>query len=363
MAEDSVFKLSLDNEAYILSNWDKKDLITLVREITGDQKADGRHIAGRAIREFIASKGFEIKTTKFVKKGELELTEDQKTYCKTNAHKMKPLEIVRILFDNKELGPLSREFKAIYAFLKTIENNIIKVTDEPVDNDYDVPKSVYRLVPRVNRAVPNPKMEGKPLFPDINNIPPNDEKTLRVLLSYMGIPQFGNIANGYTKKIDQELFESNFIGMTYDKPDLTREEVQQYMSLCAEIVTESQIARTIQKMEEQVEAEFEESKKVSMTLVEFIKKMHDSLKESKKNQQTLLKTLTVSRSDRVKKRHEAAESILNLLDAWRTEERRSKLIEIAMLQKEAESKDIDALASMDDVMALIAGLSKDEALN
>lgn len=358
-----VFSLNPEQESYILANWDKTDLISIVKAVTGDDTADGRHVAGRAIREFIASKGFEIKTTKFAKKGDIELTDEQKEFCRTNAHKMKCLEITRTLFNNKELGPLSREFRAVFAFLKTVANNIIKEEDEPSDNDYDVPKSVYRLVPRVNKAVPNPKMEGKPLYPDINNIPPNDEKILRVLLSYMNIPQFGNIARTYSKKIDQELFEYNFIGMTYDKPDLTREEVQQYISLCAEIVTESQIARTIQRMEEQAETEFEESKKVSMTLVEFIKKMHDSLKESKANQQKLIKGLSGTRSDRIKKRHEVAASVLHLLDAWKVEEDRNKIIEMAMLQKEAEGKDIDKLSDMNDVIALIAGLSKDEALN
>jgi len=51
-----------------------------------------------------------------------------------------------------------------------------------------------------------------------------------------------------------------------------------------------------------------------------------------------------------------------LVDAWKDEKKRMELIELAILQKKAEENDIDKITNMSDVMAIIAGITKDDII-
>lgn len=357
--------LTPDQEAFVLENWKAMDLITMVQTLSGDPKADGRHKLGRAIRVFLSSKGFEAKTTKYKAIGPIELTQEQLEYIKQNADRSKPLEVTRLLFENQKLTPLSREFKAVYIAFEQISKNFVRREEAPAEEDiYYAPKSIYKLIPRVNKYVPNPKNEIEPLFPDIKKISGTEEKNLRTLLSYLNIPRFSYQANQFHKEVDRELFESTFIGMTWDKSDLKREEVEQYISLSSEVVQTAQIERHIQRLDREIEDSMtgENDRKLSLNLIELVNGAREKLDKSKERQKKLINNLTDSRAERLKKRIQENSSILNLVDAWRNEKRRQELIQLAILQKKAEEADIDKITSMSDVTALIAGLTKGEVL-
>jgi hypothetical protein len=357
--------LTPDQETFVLENWKTMDLITMVQALSGDPKADGRHKLGRAIRVFLSSKGFEAKTTKYKAIGPIELNQEQLDYISQNADRSKPLEMARILFGNSKLTPLSREFKAVYIAVEKISKNFVRREEAPAEEDiYYAPKSIYKLIPRVNKYVPNPKNEIEPLFPDIKKISGTEEKNLRTLLSYLNIPRFSYQANQFHKEVDRELFESTFIGMTWDKSDLKREEVEQYISLSSEVVQTAQIERHIQRLDREIEDSMsgENDRKLSLNLIELVNGAREKLDKSKERQKKLINNLTDSRAERLKKRIQENSSILNLVDAWRNEKRRQELIQLAILQKKAEEADIDKITSMSDVTALIAGLTKGEVL-
>lgn len=358
--------LTKEQQEFIIANWTTMDLISMVQAVSGDDKADGRHKLGRAIKNFLASKGFEAKTTKYKAIGPIELNQEQLDYINQNAERCKPLEMARLLFNNDKLTPLSREFKAVFSAVEKISKNLVKRDEVPAAEDiYSAPKSIYKLIPRVNRMVPNQKNENEPLFPEAKKISGTDEKNLRSLLSYMNIPRFSYQANQFTKEVDRELFESSFVGMTWDKSDLKREEVEQYISLSAEIVQTAQIDRHIQRLDQEIEDSMsgDSDRKLSMSLIELINSAREKLDKSKERQKKLIENLTDSRADRLKKRIQENSSILNLVDAWRDEKRRQELIALADLQKKAEDADINKLSTMSDVMALIAGVTKTEILN
>ncbi len=356
--------LTPEQEAFVIANWQTMDLQTMVREISGDPEADGRNKLGTAIRKFLASKGFVAKTTKYKAIGPLTLTEQQLEFIQQNADRSKPLEIAKLLFNNAKLTPLSREFKAVYKAVEGMSKNLVRRDEKPAEEDeYQPPQSIYRLIPRVNQFVPNSQEENVPLL-DPKKLSGSETKLMRALLSYVNIPRFKYQANQYTKEVDRELFESSFIGMTWDKPDLLREEVEQYIGLAAEIVQTAQIDRHIQRLDREVEDSLsgDGDRKLSMTMVELINAAREKLDKSKERQKKLIDNLTDSRADRLKKRVQANSSILNLVDAWRDEKKRKEFIELAMLQRKAEEADIDKIATMADVMALIAGVTKDEIL-
>jgi hypothetical protein len=217
------------------------------------------------------------------------------------------------------------------------------------------------MIAWVNNYIPTGT--GEPLY-NSSSIKAFEEKCLRMLLGYLRSPTFVYQASQYEKKVDRELFESNFIRFCYDKPDLTAEEIHQYISLSSEIVNTAQIERTIQRLDKNINdwlsGDDDEKKKMSMSMVELINAARGKWESSKERQKKLLAELTESRSIRLKNRLDQNASILNLVEAFQKEKDRKELIELAEMEKQADVIETDKLSNMDQVVALIAGMSKKE---
>ena len=56
-------------------------------------------------------------------------------------------------------------------------------------------------------------------------------------------------------------------------------------------------------------------------------------------------------------------SILNLVELWKDEESRNKMIKIAEIRKKNVSAEIERLSSMEDIKSRIMGISEEEVLN
>lgn len=74
-----------------------------------------------------------------------------------------------------------------------------------------------------------------------------------------------------------------------------------------------------------------------------------------------MENLTGSRAKRLENKQSDAATVLNLVEAVKSEEHRIALIKIAEKQKLLEADEVDILSNMDSVTALIAGLSKKRA--
>ena len=163
------------------------------------------------------------------------------------------------------------------------------------------------------------------------------------------------------------MFESSFVRYTYDKNDLAQEEVDQYIVLSAEVVISSNIQRrveTLQRLLDEASSSGDgESTRISMSLVESINSAQTEYNQCVGRQQKLLSDLKQKRSDRLSKQIKENASILNLVQMWKEEESRKKLIKLAETRKLAIKDEIDNLSAMDDVKARIMGLTEDEALN
>ena len=73
--------------------------------------------------------------------------------------------------------------------------------------------------------------------------------------------------------------------------------------------------------------------------------------------------LKEKRSQRMSKIMQESASILNLVELWKDEESRTKMIKIAELRKKNISEEIERLSSMEDIKSRILGISEEEVLN
>ncbi len=99
-----------------------------------------------------------------------------------------------------------------------------------------------------------------------------------------------------------------------------------------------------------------------MALVESINTAQNEYHQSVNRQHKLLDDLKQKRSHRLKNQLEENASILNLVEVWKEEEGRKKMISLAERRKEAIEEEIDNITNMDEIKARVLGLTKEEVL-
>jgi hypothetical protein len=363
MSED-ILILTEEQQLKLLKEWnDRPDnppsLAELVKLAFDRDDLDGRSKEGKAVKQFLASRQIKPrKSHEYEAKGLIELTLEHKEYISNNCHTMTGLEMAKVLFKNESLTNLSQETRSILEYMKTIPTNVKFHNNEneniPTD-EYRPPKSEERMIAKINRYI----LDGI----DKNKLTHKHKKEINSLIGYMNTYRFCHQINLYDDEKDRELFESSFVRYTYDKSDLTQEEVDQYIVLSTEVVISSNIQQTINVLQNQIDMAIQEDGKIPMTLVEASNTARKEYNDCVNRQQKLLNDLKVKRSERLSKQVKETASIINLVQMWKEEESRAKLLKMAEMRKHVIEKEIDRLSTMDEVKSKILGISKDEILN
>jgi hypothetical protein len=356
--------LTEEQQLKLLTEWNNRpdnppSLVELVQLAFNRDDLDGRSKEGKAVKEFLASRQIKPKKShEYQPKGLIELTLEQKEYIGNNCSTMNGLEIAKILFKNEALTNLCQETRSVLEYIKTLPTNI-KYNNQDNENipteEYRPPKSEERMIAKINRYI----LDGI----DKNKLTHKNKKEINSLIGYMNTYRFSHQINLYDDEKDRELFESSFVRYTYDKSDLTQEEVDQYIVLSTEVVISSNIQQTINVLQNQIDMAIQEDGKIPMALVEASNTARKEYNDCVNRQQKLLNDLKVKRSERLSKQVKETASIINLVQMWKEEESRNKLLKMAEMRKQVVEKEIDRLSSMDEIKAKILGISKDEILN
>lgn len=359
--------LNDEQKLLIITTWNEnKDnppsLQDLTQKVFPDiPNIDGRSVYGKAVKKFLASRDLKVKTkSEYTPKDRLEFTQEQKDFISNNASKMSFVEIAKQLFNNYSLTNLSIEARSVEDYLNTLPvqiRNVVAEEDEAtqVSEGYKPPKNIERALVRVNKYV----LDGI----NKDKITTKQKKEMTSLISYLHTYRFLHQIDTYPDLVDRELFESSFIRYTFDKSDLTQEEVDQYIVLATEVVISSNIQETIQTLQEQIDMEVDSGQKIPMTLVEAVTSARTEYNQSVNRQQKLLNDLKVKRSERLQNQVKENASILNLVQMWKDEETRKEMIKMADMRREVLKSEIGRLSSMDDVKARIFGLTEEEVLD
>jgi hypothetical protein len=310
---------------------------------------------------------------------ELNLSPQQEETVK-NAYMggMKALEIARLLFSvtgpngepPKEISFNSAECHAVARYLrKNMELTVQLLEEEQLereDLEYTPPKNIQSLFSLVNRYVPNRIDANRASYGNSDGKMKEAEKVqLNALLSYIKTIKFIHTASTFTKKRDREMFVSTFIWHCHDKPDLSSEEQDQYIAVASETVNINQVQRHIRRMEDMIEESLsnpdEKNKLMSLSWLEQMNQSRTKYDSAKDRLKKLQDSLNGTRSDRLKDQVKRNQSVVPLLMLWTKEESRRSMLKIAQLEQEADGREQDRLESVDDVQALIAGMTRSEA--
>jgi hypothetical protein len=360
MPEDS---LTDAQKKVILDYWKEKtdsgtppSLMEITKTVFGEE-VDGRSMQGRLVKDYLGSLSISPKTTQYEKRV-VELSEEYKAYIRNNRDKMNSSEMAKILFSNPKLSNLSVECRAVDEFNLSLGKYLVPQEEIPSD-DWKSPNTVERTMARVNRYFER----GGGI--DKDKVTPTQKKNMESLMRYLNVYRFKTQINVYESVNDRELFESTFIRYTYDKPDLQEEEIDQYIILAKEAVLEKRIQGRSERLQLLMDTQTggEEGQKVSMALAEMIGKITAEYNACINRQKELVNVLKQKRSDRLSKQMQENASILNVIEIWRQEKSRKEWLHIAEQKKAKLEEEIERLSSMEDVMARIMGISKEEAMN
>lgn len=331
------------------------------------EEHDGRDKHGQAIKRALAARNLKAKSKTIYepKTAQIELSEEHKLFIINNAALMTSLDIAKELFKNPNLTNLHAEAKAVADFVRTLDSRVIyngksqEATEDAPLKEYVPPKTIDQTLKRVNQyvnyTIDRDKLSGK------------QKKELEVLSNYLHTHRLMKQINNYDRQDDRNSFEDAFIRYTYNKPDLSQEEVDQYIVLAHEVVNSFKIQRRVERLqlmlEQMADNNTSENVKLSMSLVEAINSAQGEYNDCVKRQHTLLNDLTGKRSTRISKQIQENSSILNILQAWKDEETRKDFLKMAEIEQKAVADEVSRLSSMEDIRARILGLTKDEILN
>jgi hypothetical protein len=360
--------LSEEQKQLILSTWNQNPtapppLKELVELICGPG-VDGRSECGREIKSFLATRNLRAKAASDDERltDKIILTEEHKLYIVNNIKTNTAVEIARVLFSNPGLTNLNSETRVINNYVKSLDTKIIyggkDAIEEVPDGKYEAPKTLDKVLKKINEYVS--------FVNGVGALNAQQKKNVEKLMGYLQTYRLVRLMNSFESQYDRKSCEDAFIRYTYDKPDLTQEEVDQYISLSGEIVHELTVKRRMEKMgkqQESVSDNTEESQKYSMGLVEAIGKASTELHQCKDRQKKLLDVLTEKRSERLTSQVNENASILNLVQMWRDEEGRKELLKIAQLEQQSIVDEVERISSVSEIKLKILGLSKNQILN
>lgn len=350
----------------ILKEWDSRSdqnppsIEELLKIAYPDKQFDGRSKEGRLIKEFLIEKNLKATTkTVYIKKGLLKLTDEQQEYIRNNAN-MKAYEIARALWDDNSLSNTSQEARSVYAFQRELVKQGILLSqrnDEISLKNYVPPKTIEKTCQKINKYI-------KEVSFDFSTLKPTQKKQINSVIAYLNTYRFIYQMNEFGKQKDRELFESTYLSYVYDKPDLTREDLDKTVILATEAVISASKLKTIEMLEHEQERQMDENEgRMNMALVDAIKTATDEYNSSVKRQQALYNDLTKKRSDRLKDKLSGTANILNLIEMWKNEETRVKMIKLGEKRKEKLKEEIDRLSTMEDMICMVSGIDVNEVLN
>lgn len=321
----------------------------ITKKVFENDNLDGRSKEGRAIIKFLAQNGLKAKTTARKPAASIELDGSQIEFIKElqeDGHNT--AQIAAIIF-KKDIKKLSAEWRAVNEVLKSNKGG----EDVSDGSKYVPPQAVSRLIKKINDSTGSALEEDK-----LNRQERVCIDRLRVNLSNSRLCA---IINNYVKDTDKILFEQEFIRLTWDKPDLTADEVNLYMNVAKEIINLELITGHLQKLNDMFETA-DDQDEMTVRLAEIIKAKSAEYHQCETRIENLTKKLQGDRGARLANKHKENASFLSIVQSFQEEEERQNMVRIAEMQKMTIREEAKRLEGMAAWKARILGIGIEDVV-
>lgn len=348
-------ELTKEQEEYLKQNAAKiLNLNELTQKCFRNDDLDGRSSEGRAVRKFLIENDINYKTTRRKPPEEIEFTEQQQEFIIDQAKNgLSSLEIAKLIFPNKEIRPLSNEQRKVLLHIREVNPDYMPSQDSGAINDYISPKSPSRIIKKINDSTGIGLEDGK-----LNRQKQICVDTLGINLSNS---RFLKIINNYTNVEDRELFEQEFIRLTWDKPDLTADEINLYLNVCKEIINLEVVSMHLNKLNDMFDVADDQTE-ITVRLAEIIKAKSSEYHQCETRIENLTKKLQGDRAERMKKNQKENASFLAIVQMFQEEEERKNMVHMAEMQKKIIKEEAERLEGMAEWKARVLGISQEDAI-
>ncbi len=347
-------ELSKEQQIFVDENFHKiPDLIELTRAVFKDGTIDGRSKEGRAVRKYLSDNNVKYKTTEKTKVKPVILNDEQKEFILQYADDgMSSFQIAQILFTDREVKNLGIEQRTVHGYLKAVKKQK-RADSREVASTYSPPEDTQECLDLVNLYSSQDLKEEE--------LKALDKKSIESLYKFLRSPRFNQIISNYSRPDDQNLFEAEFIRATWDKPDLTADEINLYINVCVDYINLKNIGAHVEKLNRMFE-DADEQQDMTVRLAELLKTKSEEYNQCEKRQESLIQRLAGDRAKRVANRQDKNASILSLVESFQNEEERKLMVKMAEMQKKAVDKEASNFESMQEWKARIMGISKGDAI-
>jgi hypothetical protein len=355
MDQSKVTSLSKEQEDFILNNYKLvRDLNVLTKRVFGNEDIDGRSIQGKLVRAFLVKNKLDYKTSKHTKVDAIELTEANKHFIIQSAEQgMSSFAIAELLFPDKEVKKLGAEQRAVLEHIRTVNENFVPSQENGLLTNYSPPKTYLRLIKKI--------FDSTGLQLEETKLSRNQKNCLDKLAINLSNSRFVKIINNFSSKDDRLLFEEEFTRLTWDKPDLTADELNLYMNVCKEIINLEVISKHLHKLNELFD-QTEEQQEMTVRLAEIIKAKSSEYHQCEGRIENLTKKLQGDRAERMKNKQRENASIISLVQMFQDEEERKNMVRIAEMQKQLVRTEAERLEGMAAFKARVLGISQEDVI-
>jgi|GEM_PF-670008 len=356
---------------YIVLNPDAT-LTEITAYAYNDDKVDSRSKEGRLVKQFLLDNKIEYKNKSVIQRERISLTDEQKEFIKNNYKGQNYVDLAKALFNNDRLTHVTLECREVNNYIQELQKNDPDAPKDLLDNTVYIPSE--RGADSTSGTYFPPRRTDQTVFRinkylnigwSADTLKASQQKMVDMLQRYLNTFSFCYQINTYKTNNDRQLFEDSFIRYTYDKPDLSQEELDQFIVLCTEVVTAATILQQVEDLRDMLRNSTSdgEGRNIKMQLNEAISNLQTEYNQCRARQQKLYKSLVDDRSKRIAQRQDENATILNLVQAWKDEERRKGIIILAEAQKKNLEEEAKKLSSMDELKAVIRGINIDEMVN
>jgi phage gpG-like protein len=329
------------------------DLSQLTKEVFEDDTLDGRTRQGRAIRAYLAEQEIEYSTRHVDKKDDVELSDCQKEFVRENCSPgVSSLELAKLAFSDSNIKHLSKEFWAVHNYISA-EGLAAFAPENALNVRYSPPKADSKVIKKIFDCVAVEITEARMTV--------QYKRCIEALRKFMGAPRFLQVIETYTGLEDRNLFEAEFVRATWDKPDLTTDEINLYINVCMDYIHLKRIQSAMNKLNRMFD-EAEDQQDLTVRLAELLKTKSEEYNQCEKRMESLISKLQGDRSKRISSQVEKNASMLNLVQIFQEEEERKIMVRMAEMQQQTISEEADLLEKMPQWKSRVLGISKKDVI-
>lgn len=330
-----------------------KDLLKLTQEVYGDETLD------KHSKQFENIKAYHAKVSRNGVQYNFKPNEIE--FIRNNAHVMRPVEMIRQLFpDNKaDLTSLSKSAASLVKALGLDYEGTDGFSESlNASEPYIPPFNDHKVIALINRADSNAGFASQTLDSFKKDCIASLKRDLQS-------QRFVAVMNSIRRKDLRTMMELEFIATTYDKPDLSPDDRNLYITQCYDYVLSTQIQEQIALLNDRLmeaNGDDENGRKMTMTLVEALgnarKEYNDCQARISKN----AKSLSGDRAKRNEMRLQESQSLVRFIKLVKDEDSRKRLVLAAKAKEEELKKEITRIADFDSIFAEAHGISQEEII-